>query len=81
MFSKSFEDLKLIFFKTFLLKLSIRLFPREDRLNTIFVSSPFIAYYLFKKIMVCSLPPLGGTGACYSHIIRVANMDVMPFQY
>ena len=51
MFSKSFEDLKLIFFKTFLLKLSIRLFPREDRLNTIFVSSPFIAYYLFKKIM------------------------------
>ena len=31
--------------------------------------------------MGCSLPPLGGTGACYSHIIQVANMDVMPFQY
>lgn len=63
MFSKSFEDLKLIFFKTFLLKLSMRLFPREDKLNIIFVSSSFIAYF-FKKIMVCSLPPLGGIGVC-----------------
>ncbi|WP_173012316.1 hypothetical protein [Parabacteroides goldsteinii] len=35
----------------------------------------------FLLLLVCSLPPLGGTGACYSHIIRVANMDVMPFQY
>lgn len=55
MFSKSFEDLKLIFFKTFLLKLSMRLFPREDKLNIIFVSSSFIAYF-FKKIMSSSVP-------------------------
>ena len=55
MFSKSFEDLKLIFFKTFLLKLSMRLFPREDKLNIIFVSSSFIAYF-FKKIMFGSVP-------------------------
>lgn len=27
------------------------------------------------------LAAVGGTGACYSHIIQVANMDVMPFQY
>lgn len=31
----------------------------------------FIALLL---VMVCSLPPLGGTGACYRHFIRVSSL-------
>lgn len=38
-------------------------------------------YVFLITINGMQLAAVGGTGACYSHIIQVANMDVMPFQY
>ena len=35
-------------------------------------------YILF--IMGCSLPPLGGIGACYQHIIHLLNQPNDPLQ-
>lgn len=55
--------------------------PHQTIINNMYRIANIVLFVLaIFMVMGCSLPPLGGIGACYQHIIHLLNQPNDPLQ-